>query len=163
MMQFIFTRNMFMHFHALHVLFHFFLAPCLLLWLCFSLSLSLSLSHLVSSSRHPKSLFLLKTRFVMVLPFLLFPLILFGSVMRRHIITSLITFLNGRFIRNARLFCLIFQTLLYPVLLALEDGLLFVRNPRGFPTCSYRSFTPIWMPSIPLWLGLLQYSMVHVS
>ena len=92
-----------------------------------------------------------------------FPLILFGSMMKRYIMTSLRTFLTGQFIQNARSFCLISQTLLHPILLALKDGLLFVRNPQGVPTCSYRSFTPICTPSIPLYLGLLRYFMVHVS
>ena len=94
---------------------------------------------------------------------LLFPLILFSSTIRRHIMTSLRTFWTGRFIQNAKSFFQISQTLLYPVLLALGDGLLFMRNPQGVPTCSYKSFTPICMPSIPLYLSFLQYYVVHVS
>ena len=77
--------------------------------------------------------------------------------------TSSRTFLIGRFIRNARSFYLIFQTLLYPVRLALGDWFLYVRNSRGVPMCSYKSFTPIYTPSIPLSFGLLRYSEVHIS
>ena len=123
----------------------------------------LFLSHLVSLSWHPKSPFLLKTWFIMVPLNLLFPLILFSSTIRRHIMTSLRTFWTVRFIQNAKSFFQISQTLLYPVLLALGDGLLFMRNPQGVPTCSYKSFTPICMPSIPLYLSFLQYYVVHVS
>ena len=170
MMQFIFACNMLMHFHALHVSFLFFPVPCLLFWLCLSLislSLSLSLSHLVSSLWHPKSLFLLKTQFVVVPLHLLFPQILFNFMMRRHVMTwhvmtSLRTFLTKRFIRNTNSFCLISQTL-YLVLLALGDGLFYVRNPRGVPTCSYRSFTLICTPWIPLCLDLPRYSVIHIS
>ena len=72
-------------------------------------------------------------------------------------------FLTGQFIQNARSFYLIFQTLLYLVHLAFGDGLLFVKNLHGVPMCSYRSFTPTCMSSIPLYLGLLWYSKVHAS
>ena len=44
------------------------------------------------------------------------------------------------------------------MLLALEDGLFYVRNHHGVSTCSYRSFTPTYMPSIPLHHSLLWYS-----
>ena len=54
------------------------------------------------------------------------------------------------------------DTLLFDVL-ALEDELLYVRNPRGVLMCSYRSFTPTCMTLIPLYLGLLRYFVVHVS
>ena len=77
--------------------------------------------------------------------------------------TSLKTFLIGRFIRNARLFCLTFQTLLYPMHLALGDGLLYMRNPHGVPMCSYRSFTPTCTPSIPLYLGVLWGTRIVVT
>ena len=43
------------------------------------------------------------------------------------------------------------------------DRLLYVRNPRGVLTCSYKSFTSTCMPSIPLYLGLLRYFEEHVS
>ena len=153
------------HVHAFSCISHFFsfLVPCLLLWLCFSL---LYLSRLVFFSWHLKSLFHLKTQFVVVLLLLLlllFLLSLFDSMIRRHEMTSLRTFLTRRFIQNAKSFCLISQTLLHLVHLALKDGLLYVRNPRGVPTCSYKSFTPTCTPSILLYLGLLQYSVVYVS
>ena len=120
------ARNMFMHYHALHVVF---LLSYALSSAMFSVFL-LSLSSLVSLSWHLRNLFLLKTRYVVVpLPFLLHLLIQFGSMMRRHKLTSLITFLTERFIRNAKSFCLTFQTLLYPMHFTLRDGLLYVRNP----------------------------------
>ena len=125
----------------MHCMFFFLLSCALKFLLCFCSSLCLS--RLVSSSWHPKSMFLLKTQFIVVLHLHLFLLIPFGFVVRRHEMTSLRTFLIRRFIRNPRSFYLIFQTLLYPVRLALGDGFLYVRNSRGVPTCSYRSFTPI--------------------
>ena len=36
-------------------------------------------------------------------------------------------------------------------------------SSQGVPTCSYKSFTPACTPSIPLYLGLLQYYEVHIS
>ena len=144
-----------------HCMFFFLLSCALKFLLC--LCSSFCLSRLVISSWHPKSMFLLKTQFIVVLYLHLFLLIPFGSMMRRHKMTSLRTFLIGQFIRNARLFCLIFQTLLYPVCLALRDWFLYVRNSRGVPMCSYKSFTPIYTPSIPLSLSLLRYSEVHIS
>ena len=134
MMQiFFFVRHMFMHFHALHV---FFLLSCALNIFVVFLFLSW----------HPKSLFLLKTQFIMVLLILLFLLILSSFVMRRHEMTFIRTFLIGQFIQKARSFCLIFYTLLYPMCLVLKDGLPFMSSPRGVSTCSYRSFTPTCMP-----------------
>ena len=142
-------------------IFFFFPMPYLWLWFCVFL-LCLCLSWLVSLSWNLRNLFHLKTRFVVVL-LLLFLLIQFGSVMRRHEMTSLRTFLTRWFIWNARSFCLTSQTFLYLVHLALGDGFLYVRNPLGVLMCSYRSFTPTCTLSIPLYLSLLWYSMVHVS
>ena len=156
-----FAHNMLMHYHALHIFFPSFLClkvSFMTLFLSF-LSLSLSFSLLVMAL---KKFVPSKSPIHRGSSSSSFPLILFGFVMKRHIMTSLRNFLIERFIRNARSFCLISQTLLYPVLLALKDGLLFVRNPQGVPMCSYKSFTPICMPSIPLYLGLLWYFVVHV-
>ena len=120
------------HVHALHVLIPSFLhLNVFVVFLFFSLSLLFGLLIMVS-----KSSSLPKTRFVMVLLLLLFLLTLFSFVMRRHELTSRRTFLTRQFIQNAKSFYLTFQTLLYPVLLALRDGFLFVRKPRGVPTCS---------------------------
>ena len=145
-----------MHYHTLHVFFSFLPVPYVLMC-SLSLFVSLSLSCLVL-----RNLSLLRTRYVLVpLPPSL--LILFYSMMKRHEMTSLRTFLTKQFIRNARSFYLTSQTLLYSMRLALGDGLLYVRNSRGVPTCSYRSFTLTCMPLILLYLGLLRYSKVHVS
>ena len=94
---------------------------------------------------------------------LIFPLFTFGSMMKRPIGTSLRTFLNVAFIWSAMWFCRTFSTLLYPMSFTLGDGNLFVRYLWGVPSCSYRSFTPICMVLIPLYLNLLRYSEVHVS
>ena len=116
---FFFARNMLMHCTF------FFLLSCalkFLLWLCFFLfylSLSFSLLFMAPKKFVPSENPILHGSFSS-----LFPLILFVSMMKRHIMTSLRTFLTRWFIRNARSFCLISQTLLYPVLLALKDGLL---------------------------------------
>ena len=161
MMQFSLARNIFMHYHALHV--YFFLlsyALPLAVILCLSsLSLSLLISLLVME---PKKSVPSKNPICRGSSSS-FPLIQFGSVMRRHEMTSLRTFLTGWFIWNARSFCLTSQTFLYLVHLALGDGFLYVRNPLGVLMCSYRSFTPTCTLSIPLYLSLLWYSMVHVS
>ena len=127
MMEFIFALNMFMHFHALHVSFLFFLPPCLMLWLCFSLiSLSLSFSLLIMAPKKSvpsKNLICRGSSSSSLTP----DSIRFRD--EKHELTSLRTSLTRQFIQNARSFCLIYQTLVYQVLLALVDGLLFVSNP----------------------------------
>ena len=72
--------------------------------------------------------------------------------MRRPEMTSMGTSLTRQFIRNPKSFCLISQTLFYPVRLVLEVGLLYVRYPRGVSVCSFRSSTPTCTPSLPLCL-----------
>ena len=49
-----------------------------------------------------------------------------------------------------------------PSLLALRVGDLFVRNPRGVPACLYKSSTPTYMSSIPLFSDLLWFFEEHV-
>ena len=64
--------------------------------------------------------------------------------------TSLRTFRNVAFIRNAMSFCRTFPTLFYPVSFELGDGNLFVRYHWGALSCLYRSFTPTYMDtSVP--------------
>ena len=139
MMQFLSARHMFMH-----CMFFFLLSFVLKFLFCFYSSLSLSFVLLIMA---PKK-----------------------AIPSKNLIRDEMTqddfsenFLTGQFIQNARSFYLIFQTLLYLVHLAFGDGLLFVKNLHGVPTCSYRSFTPTCMSSIPLYLGLLWYSKVHAS
>ena len=140
-----------------------FLYFCSGLWECF-LSFSLSLSQINYSWHSSTNLHWLETLFVpSLLLLLIFPLFTFGSVMKRPITTSLRTFLNVAFIRSTMWFCRISLTLLYPMSFTLGDGNLFVRYPWGVPSCSYKSFTPICMVSIPLYLSLLQFSEVHLS
>ena len=95
---------------------------------------------------------------LLLLRLLFLSLIEWGFMMRTPKRISLRTFVIGRFIRNARSFYLISQTLLFPICIALGVGNLSMRNPWGVPVCSYRSSTPTCMPSIPLSLHLLQYS-----
>ena len=83
--------------------------------------------------------------------------------MRRPEMTSLRTSLIGKFIWNAKSFFFTFHTLFYLVRLALGVGLLYMRYLSGVLLCSFRSFTLTCMPSIPLYLGLLRYSEVHIS
>ena len=115
---------------------------------------------------HPKRLFHPRTQSHVMVPFLLLLLPLFqiplGSVMRSPKKISMRTSLTGQFIRNAKSFCLIFQTLLFLLRLALKVGLLYVRYLRGVPVCSYRSSTPVCTPLIPLCLSLQQYFEAHV-
>ena len=139
MMQFLSARHMFMH-----CMFFFLLSFVLKFLFCFYSSLSLSFVLLIMA---PKK-----------------------AIPSKNLIRDEMTqddfsenFLTGQFIQNARSFYLIFQTLLYLVHLAFGDGLLFVKNLHGVPMCSYRSFTPICISSIPLYLGLLWYSKVHAS
>ena len=153
------ARNMFMHYHALHAFFFFFLVPYVP---ALSLSLSFSLLLVTPKKSIPSKNLIRRCGFSSSssTPFL--P----DSVQFRDEKAEddfLRTFLTRQFIRNIRLFCLTFQTLLYPVHLALEDGLLYVRNPRGVPTCSFKNFTLTCTPLIPLYQGLLWYSKVHVS
>ena len=63
-------------------------------------------------------------------------------MIRRPKQTSMRTSLTRRFIWNTRSFCLIFQTLIYPVHLALEIRLLYVRYPKVVPVCSFKNSTP---------------------
>ena len=44
-----------------------------------------------------------------------------------------------------------------PNSLALKVGDLFVRNLKGVPTCLYKSSTPTYMSSIPLFSSLLWF------
>ena len=67
------------------------------------------------------------------------------------------------FIRNAKLSCRTLPTLLSSLSFKLGVGNLFLRDPWGVPSCLYRSFTPIYTTSIPLYLSLLLHSEVHVS
>ena len=161
-MQFIFAHLMFMHCHALLILF-LFLEPFFL-----STVFSVFLFSLDFGLWHPKSLFRPRTQLlVIVLLLLLLLLSLFliksSSVMRIPKRIPLRTFMTRQFIRNAKSFCLTFQTLLFPVHLAHGVGNLYMRNPWGVTVCSYMSSTPTCMPSIPLFLSWLWYSVKYVS
>ena len=153
--------------HAFFSFFLFWTCVVFLFVLSFSLSLSLSLSHRTSlwhpNRRNPLQL----ETFAVVLghPLLLFLLfhLIFGSMMRMPRWTSLRTSRNVVFIRNARLFCWILLTLLYLKSFGLEIGNLYLRDPRGVPSCLFRSFTPTYMTSIPLCLCLFLHSEVYVS
>ena len=156
-MQFIFARHMFMHFHALHVPFSFFPMPYS--FRCVSILLSLSFSLLIMA---PKNTVPSKNSIRRGSSSSSFP---FDFVWVHDEKTRNDFFENfyDRAIHSEHHVILSDSwTLLYPVLLALGDELLFVRNPRGVLACSYRSFTPICTPSIPLYLSLLRYSVVHV-
>ena len=159
------TSHVHAYFMHTYPFFSFFVLYCdyvLSLSLSISIYLSLFLSR-IDYAWHPSTnLIRLETLFVSGLPHLLifpFPLFTFGSMMRRPIRTSLITFLNMAFIWSAMWFCWTLLTLLYAMSFTLRDGNLFVRYTWGVPSCSYKSFTLICTVSIPLYLSLLRYSM----
>ena len=99
-----------------------------------------------------------------VLLLLLLLLLLFeiGFVIQNPKRILMRTSITRRFIRNARLSCLISQTHLYPVCLALEVRNHSVRNLSNVQACLYKSSTPTYIRSIPLFLSLLRYSKEHV-
>ena len=72
------------------------------------------------------------------------------------------TSITRQFIQNTKLSCLISQTHLYSVYLALEVRNHSVRNLSNVQACLYKSSTPTYMRSIPLFLSLLRYSKEHV-
>ena len=159
--NFNFARHMLMHISCIRTLS--FLSIC---FVCdvfpLSLSLSLSLSQIDYTWHLSTNPLRLETLLVLGLLLLIHPLFTFNSMMRRPSRTSLRTFKNVAFIWSAILFCWIFPTLLYRVSFGLRDGNLFVRYPWGALSCLYRSFTPIYMVSIPLYLSLPRHSKVHV-
>ena len=156
-MLFIFARHMFMHFSCIRSFFSSY-SKNVLCFVIFSLSLSLSLSDR-TSLWHPnrENPLQLKTLFMVPGHPLLIPFfhLISNFVMRRPRRTSLRTFRTVVFIWNARSFCRISPTLLYPKSFRLEDGGPSMGNPRGVRSCSFRSFTPTCMPLIPLCLSLL--------
>ena len=153
MMQFIFACKMLMHSHALFFSF-------LLYWAC--VLVCFCLFSIVSLLWHPKSLFLLRIQsHIMVFLLFLFPLEICSVIQNpKRILRK--NFVTGQFIRNASLFCLIFQTHHYPVCLILEVRSLSTRNPLDVPACLYRSSIPTYMLLIPLFLTLLRYSKEHI-
>ena len=165
MMKLFLARHMFIHISCIRT--RSFLSIC---YGCdvvsFSLSLFLSLSR-IDCTWHPSAnLIRFGTLFVPGLPHLLtflFPLFMFDSMMKRPIKTSLRTFLNVAFIWSAMWFYWTLSTLLHPMSFTHRDGTLSMIYPWGVPSCSYRSYTPICMVSIPMYLSLLLYSKVHVS
>ena len=164
--NFNFARHMFMHTYP-------FFSFYLFYWWCVSLSLSLSLSVLLSLSLsridcawhlnlNPLRLGTLLVPGLLLL-ILSFPLFTFGSMMGRPNRTSLRTFRNMAFIQSAMLFCRTFPTLLSLRSFRLRAGNLFMRYPWGVLSCLYRSFTPTYTASIPLYLVLPRHFEVHVS
>ena len=124
-------------------------------------SFTLSLSFLLW---HPRNPFLRRNWYlVMVLPLLFLFLLEIGSVIQnpKRILRRISTL--GWFTWNTKSFYLTFQTLLYPMRLALEVGNLSTRNPLDVLACLYRSFTPTYMSLIPLFLSLLRYFEEHIS
>ena len=164
---FIFTRHMFMHSSCIHSFSSFLFWTSVVFLFSLSLSLSLSLSHRTplwnQNRRNPLWLgTLIMVPSHPLLLFLLFHLIS-GSVMKRPRRTSLRTSRNVAFIRNAQLFYRILPTLLSLKSFKLGIGNLYLRNPRGVPSCLFKSFTPTYTASKPLYLSLLLHLEVHIS
>ena len=147
MMQFFFSTS---HVHAyVPFLFYIFVLSCD----CVS-SPSLSFSR-IDYAWHPSANLLRSdTLFILGHLLLVFPLITIGSVMRMLTRTSRRMFLNVAFIQSAMWFYWTFPILIFSMSFTLENGNLFVRYPWGVPPCSYRSFIPSCMVSIPLCLNL---------
>ena len=116
--------------------------------------LSFSLSQ-IDCAWHLKRINSLRVEILFKVPFLLllipFPILTFGSMMRRPERTSWRTFRNVVFIRSAMLFCQTFPTLFSPLSFGLKARNLYLRVPWGVPSCLYRSFTTIYTISIPLY------------
>ena len=81
------------------------------------------------------------------------PPFLFSSVMRRPNQTSLRTFLDEAFIRNAESFCQTFLTLTYPLLFTVRVGSHCVTSRSPVHPCWSRSFTLTCMDSILQYLS----------
>ena len=152
-MQFKFCTS---HVHA--YVFSFLFYSCFLVVivvLSFSLSLSLSL---IDRTWHPKCINPLWAKILFKVPILLllipFPFLTFGSMMRRPKRTSWRNFRNMAFIQSAMLFRRTSLTLLSLPSFGLGAGNLYFIVPKGVPSCLYRSFTPIYTVSIPLYLDL---------
>ena len=164
-MQFIFSTS---HVHGYFMHTYSFI-PIFGLWLC-SVSFSLSLSLFLSLSRIDcewhLSINLLRLRILLVPGLLLlifrFPFFTFGFVMGRSNRTSVRTFRNVAFIQSAMSFCCTFPTLVSLRSFGLGVGNLFVSYPWGISLCLYRSFTPTYTASIPLYLVLPWHFEVHV-
>ena len=158
------ASHMFMHLSSIHTLSFLFLdCDCVMFPFSLSLSLSLSLSQIDCAWHLSANPLQLGTLLVLSLFLLIHPLFTFGSVMGRPSKTSLRTFKDVAFIQSIMLFFRTFPTLLYPMSFGLKDENLFMRYPWGALSCLYRSFTPIYTVSIPLYLSLPLHLEVHVS
>ena len=149
-------------FHA-YIYFLFLSILCFCVVIVFSLSLYLSR---IDCTMHPKRVNPLRLKILLVSSLLLLILSLlstFDSMMRRLERTSWRTFRNVAFIRSAMLFRQAFPTLLSLSSFGLEARNLYLRVPWGIPSYLYRSFTPIYMVSILLYLDLPLHFEVHVS
>ena len=157
--------NLFLHVTCSCILMHTYLQLCIfwyinclvLFWLSPSLSFFLSLMlvvswHLSVSPLCPKTLFIPGH----LLPLFLLTLLSLssGSVMRRPNQTSLRTFHDAAFIRNAKSFCQIFLTLTYPLSSTVGVGSHYVAPQSCALPWSYKIFTPICMDSTTLHLSL---------
>jgi len=103
-MQLFLARHMFMHISCISTLsfLYFFFWVVIVCSISLSLSLSLSLSRIDCTWHSSTNLLQLETLFVPShFLLLIFPLFMFGSVMRRPVGTSLRTFLNVAFIQSA--------------------------------------------------------------
>ena len=116
---------------------------CVWNFFCFSLSLSLSLSLSFSlfklvCSWHLKRASLLRPRTLFVpghhlLPLLILPFLMSGSVMIKPVRTFQRTFLDAAFIRNAKLFFRISSTLTYLLSSTVRVGSSFVKSQSLVP------------------------------
>ena len=156
----IFACHMFMDFHAyvpssFYISVYLVVGTFLIVSLSFSLSLPLmlvALWHLNINLLHLGTLFVLG-HLLLLLLLTPFPLTS-DSVMRRPNRTSLRTFHDAAFIRNAKSFCQIFLTLTYPLSLIVGVGSHFVASRSRALPWSYKSYTLICTNLITLHLFL---------
>ena len=118
---------------------------------CFSTCLSffrlVASWHLNENPLHPKSLFVLGYLLLLTLH-----LLMYSSVMIKPKRTFRGTFVGEAFIRNAKSSYWIFLILTYPLSFTVGVGGHYVTSRSLVPPWSYRSFTPICMESILLYL-----------
>ena len=112
--------------------------------------------HLNVSLLHPETLFV-SGHLLLLIP----PPLLFGSVMRMPKRTSLWTFLDKAFIRNAESFCQTSPTLTYLLSFTVGVGSHYVTSWSFVHPYWSRSFTPTCMDLIIQYLFLLLTFEVH--
>ena len=158
---FVVSCHMFMHFSCIST-FIFFCFHIVVDWY-FSTCLSLSFFRIVYVWHPsikllcPRTLFVLGHHLLLILP-----LFMLGSVMIKPVKTFRRTFLGMAFIQNARSTFRIFLIMTYPLSFTVGVRSPFMTSRSAVPPWSYRSFTPICMDLITLYLAFSLLFEVYV-